>query len=80
MRGIHVEILAIGDPPDHKAIEVALPLTGVDSVLHKLLVTFLVLVGVGIVLAGAVGLLIARAAVAPDPAVLGQDREGDQLT
>ena len=65
VRGTHVEILAIGDPPDHKAIEVALPLTGVDSVLHNLLVTFLILVGVGIVLAGVVGLLIARAAVAP---------------
>jgi two-component system sensor histidine kinase MprB len=65
VRGIHVEILAIGDTPDAKAIEVALPLTGVDSVLRKLLVTYLILVGVGIVLAGAVGLLIARAAVAP---------------
>ena len=65
VRGFHVEILVIGDPPDHKAIEVALPLTGVDSVLHKLLITFLILVGVGIVLAGAVGLIIARAAVAP---------------
>lgn len=65
VRGIHVEILTIGDTPDHKAIEVALPLTGVDSVLHKLLITYLILVGVGIALAGAVGLLIARAAVAP---------------
>jgi two-component system sensor histidine kinase MprB len=65
VRGIHVEILTIGDTSDHKAIEVALPLTGVDSVLHKLSVTYLILVGVGIVLAGAVGLLIARAAVAP---------------
>jgi two-component system, OmpR family, sensor histidine kinase MprB len=65
VRDTHVEILAVGDTPDRKAIEVALPLTPVDVVLDKLLVTYLILVGVGIVLAGVVGLLIARAAVAP---------------
>ena len=29
--GLHIEILAIGDTPDHKAIEVALPLTTVST-------------------------------------------------
>ena len=60
-----VEILAIGDRPDHKAIEVALPLTATDHTLDGLLITYLLLVGVGIVLAGIVGLAIGRAAVAP---------------
>ncbi len=60
-----VEILAIGDRPDHKAIEVALPLGATDHTLDGLLVTYLVLAGVGIVLAGVVGLVIGRAAVAP---------------
>ena len=60
-----VEILAIGDKPDRKAIEVALPLGATDHTLDGLLVTYLILVGVGIVLAGVVGLVIGRAAVAP---------------
>jgi two-component system sensor histidine kinase MprB len=60
-----LEILAIGDKPDRKAIEVALPLTATDHTLDGLLITYLVLVGVGILLAGIVGLAIGRAAVAP---------------
>ena len=60
-----LEILAIGDKPDRKAIEVALPLGATDHTLDGLLVTYLILVGVGIVLAGVVGLVIGRAAVAP---------------
>ena len=60
-----VEILAIGDKPDRKAIEVALPLSATDHTLDGLLVTYAVLAGVGIVLAGIVGLVIGRAAVAP---------------
>ena len=65
VKDTHLEILATGDPSDHKAVEVALPLTTVDRTLHGLSVTFLVLVGIGIALAAALGLLIARAAVAP---------------
>jgi two-component system sensor histidine kinase MprB len=60
-----LEILAIGDKPDRKAIEVALPLTATDHTLDGLLITYLLLVGVGILLAGIVGLAIGRAAVAP---------------
>jgi two-component system, OmpR family, sensor histidine kinase MprB len=63
--GIHVEILTVGDPSGHKAVEVALPLTGVDSVLGSLLVTYGLLVGAGVLLAGVLGTLIARSALAP---------------
>ena len=65
VRGIHVEILTIGDPYDHYAIEIALPLTGVDSVLSSLLLTYGLLLGVGVLLAGLLGTLIARSALAP---------------
>lgn len=61
----HVEILTIGDQQRQRAIEVALPLAGVDSTLHSLLVTYLILGGVGALLAGVTGLIIGRAAVAP---------------
>jgi two-component system sensor histidine kinase MprB len=63
--GIHVEILTVGDPDDHHAIEVAEPLTAVDSVLHGLLLTYGLLVGGGVLLAGLLGALIARSALAP---------------
>jgi two-component system, OmpR family, sensor histidine kinase MprB len=63
--GIHVEILTVGDPYDHYAVEVALPLTPVDSVLSSLALTYGVLVGVGILLAGVLGAVIARSALAP---------------
>ena len=65
VRGIHVEVLTIGDPYDHKAVEVALPLTSVDSVLHGLLLTYGLLIGVGVLIAGLLGTIIARAALAP---------------
>jgi len=65
VRGIHLEVLTAGDPYDHDAVQVALPLTGVDSVLHSLLVTYALLVGGGIVLAGLLGAAISRSALAP---------------
>ena len=65
VRGIHVEILAVGDAADGDAVEVALPLTQVDSVLHGLLSTYLLLIAGGVLAAGLLGLLISRAAVAP---------------
>ncbi len=64
VRGIHVEVLTVGDPYDHYAVEVALPLTSVDSVLHGLLLTYVLLIGGGVLLAGVLGALIARAALA----------------
>ncbi|HEY2006120.1 MAG TPA: HAMP domain-containing sensor histidine kinase [Solirubrobacteraceae bacterium] len=65
VRGIHVEVLTIGDRFDHKAVEVALPLASVDSVLHGLLLTYGLLIAGGVILAGLLGALIARSAVAP---------------
>ncbi len=65
VQGIHVEVLTTGDAFDHKAVQVVLPLTSVDSTLHGLLVTYAILVGAGIAVAGLIGALIARAAVAP---------------
>jgi two-component system, OmpR family, sensor histidine kinase MprB len=63
--GVHVEVLAFADQPDHKANEIALPLTPVDSALHALLMTYLWLIGVGVVVAAIAGTLISRSALAP---------------
>jgi two-component system sensor histidine kinase MprB len=65
VKGIHVEVLTIGDRYDHKAVEVALPLTSTDSVLNGLLLTYGLLIAIGVALAGLVGLVIARTALAP---------------
>jgi two-component system sensor histidine kinase MprB len=62
---IHVEVLTVGDPSARYAVEVALPLTGVDSVLSSLLLTYGLLIGAGVLLAGVLGTLIARSALAP---------------
>jgi len=60
-----VEILAVGDRPDWKAVEVALPLTDTERTLDGLLDTYLILVAVGVVLGGILGWAIGRVAVAP---------------
>jgi two-component system sensor histidine kinase MprB len=65
VNGTHYEVLTIGDPYDHYAVQVALPLTSVDSVLHSLLVTYVLLMGAGVLLAGVLGAVIARSALAP---------------
>jgi two-component system sensor histidine kinase MprB len=67
VKGTHVEILAVGDRNDGgaHAVEVALPLTSVDSVLHGLLLSYGLLIGAGILLAIIFGTVIARAALAP---------------
>ena len=64
-RGVPVEVLAFADPVDHKANEFALSLVPVNSALHALLMTYLWLIGVGVVLAGIAGTLISRSALAP---------------
>jgi two-component system, OmpR family, sensor histidine kinase MprB len=64
-RGVHVEVLAFADQPDHKANEIALPLAPVDSALHALLMTYLWLIGAGVVVAGIAGMVISRSALAP---------------
>jgi len=65
IHGVHVEVLTVGDPYAHYAIEVALPLTEVDSDVHELAVTFGLLVGGGVLLAGLLGAGIARTALGP---------------
>src|SRR5579884_679499 len=65
VKGTHLEILTAGDPYDHYAVQVALPLTSVDSVLHGLLVTYLLLIVGGIVVALLLGIAISRSALAP---------------
>jgi two-component system sensor histidine kinase MprB len=65
VNGVHLEILTIGDPFDHWAVQVALPLTSVDSVLNGLLLPYGLLIAGGVLLAGLLGLTISRAALAP---------------
>lgn len=66
VNGTHVEILTVGvSSPARTAIQAALPLTDVDRALHNLLVRYLILVGLGVALAGALAMWISRAAIAP---------------
>ena len=65
IHGVHVEVLTVGDADAHYAIEVALPLTEIDSDVHELAVTFGLLVAGGVLLAGLLGAGIARTALAP---------------
>jgi len=65
VRGVHLELLTAGDPYDHWAIQVALPLTSVDSVMHGLLLTYGLVIGGGVLLAGLLGAAISRSALAP---------------
>jgi two-component system sensor histidine kinase MprB len=63
--GVHVEILTVGDPYHDRAIEVALPLTEIDSVVHELLLTYGLLVGGGVLLAVLLGAAIGKVALTP---------------
>ena len=63
--GVHVEVLTVGDRYDHWAIQVALPLTGVDSVSSGLLLPYGLLIGGGVILALLLGVLISRSALSP---------------
>jgi two-component system sensor histidine kinase MprB len=65
VHGVHLEVLTVGDAYDHYAIQVALPLTSVDSVLSGLLLPYGLLIGGGVLAAGLIGLLISRAALEP---------------
>jgi two-component system sensor histidine kinase MprB len=65
VHGVHVEVLTAGDPYDHYALQVALPLTGVDSVLHGLLLTYGLLIGGGVLVAALLGFAISRSALRP---------------
>jgi len=65
VKGTHLEVLTAALPGTHTAVEVALELTEDDSVLHDLLITYLVLVAGGVLLAGLIGTLVARSALRP---------------
>jgi two-component system, OmpR family, sensor histidine kinase MprB len=65
VNGNHLEVLSVADPIDNYAVQVALPLTSVDSVLHGLLLTYALLVGGGILVALMLGIAISRSALAP---------------
>jgi two-component system sensor histidine kinase MprB len=65
VRGTHVEIYTVWDADDHHVVQVALPLGAADSVLHGLLLPYGLLIGVGVVLALALGLAISRSALRP---------------
>jgi two-component system sensor histidine kinase MprB len=61
----HLMIYVTPDKGDMHAIEVAVPLTTTDSALSGLLITYGLLLGVGMVLAAWIGALVARSALAP---------------
>jgi two-component system sensor histidine kinase MprB len=61
----HVEIYVVPDKGGKHVIEVAVPLTTTDAALRALLVTYALLLGVGMVLAAWIGALVARSALAP---------------
>jgi two-component system sensor histidine kinase MprB len=65
VKGQHLRIYTEWDPPQGYAVEVARPLSEVDSVLHQLLYTFAAVILGGILLAIAMGAFIGRAALAP---------------
>ncbi len=61
----HAEILAVGNARNHTAVEVALPLTNIDQELRGLLISYALMVGGGMLLAGLIGTLVARSALGP---------------
>lgn len=63
--GTHIEVLAIPNTSNDTALEVAVPLGSVDTVLHGLLITNMLLVGGGVLLAVLIGTFVARAALRP---------------
>ncbi|HUZ28619.1 MAG TPA: HAMP domain-containing sensor histidine kinase [Solirubrobacteraceae bacterium] len=63
--GVHLEVLTVWDTFDHHAIQVALPLTAVDSVLHGLLISYSLVVAGGVLLAILLAAFISSSALAP---------------
>jgi len=64
VNGVHLRVLTVGIG-DEGAIQVARPLTEVDDELSNLLVQLAVVAGVGILLAAALGAIVARTALRP---------------
>ena len=65
VNGVPVEVLTVGDPYDHWALQVALPLTEVNSVSHGLLLPYGLLIAAGVLFAAILGLGISRTALLP---------------
>src|SRR5947209_8537779 len=65
VQGTHVEIYTAWDPDDHHVVQVALPLSDADAVLHRLLLPYGLLIAGGVALALAFGLAISRSALRP---------------
>ena len=65
VRGTHVEIYTVWDADDQHVVQVALPLTATDDVLHGLLLPYGLLIGAGVLLAVIFGLVISRSALRP---------------
>ncbi|HEV3127412.1 MAG TPA: HAMP domain-containing sensor histidine kinase [Solirubrobacteraceae bacterium] len=63
--GVHLEVFTVWDTFDHHAIQVALPLTAVDSVLHGLLISYSLVVAGGVLLAILLAAFISSSALAP---------------
>jgi two-component system sensor histidine kinase MprB len=65
VHGVHAEVLTVADPHGGYAVQIALPLTGVDSVLHGLLLPYGLLIGGGVLLGLLLGAAISSSALAP---------------
>jgi two-component system sensor histidine kinase MprB len=63
--GVHLQVYNVWDTFDHHVIQVALPLTAVDSVLHGLLISYSLVVAGGVLLAVLLGAFISSSALAP---------------
>lgn len=75
VREIHYEIYVAPTLYEQRAVEVAVPLTTTDDALNALLVTYGLLLGVGMVLAAWIGALVARSALAPVRRFIGQTEQ-----
>lgn len=69
------EIYVAADRYDGHAIEAAVPLTTTNAALKALLVTYALLLGVGMVLAAWIGALVGRSALAPVRRFIGQTEQ-----
>jgi two-component system, OmpR family, sensor histidine kinase MprB len=65
VKGVHAEVLTVADTHGGEAVQIALPLTEVDSVLHGLLLPYGLLVGGGVLLGLLLAAALSRSALAP---------------
>ena len=77
VEGVHLRVLTVGIGPQG-AIQVARPLTEVDDELSRLLEQLAIVAGVGVLLAVALGAIVARTALEADPPLHEHDRGPDR--